>query len=349
MPHPVLEAAARFRTQALARERAAATQLVRAYGQVYRTLDPQIMALEEAIAGMESPSPGQITRLHSLRVLRAQVVEQVNHYAIYADTTIAQQVQANIAAGLNDSRLLVESYFDPAWLRANGLRLNANVNAALRASWTRVPAESVEALLGMLQPDSPLRRALVDRLGDVVAERMAVALVSGIARGLNPRALVRESLAQGLTMSLTTARTAQLWAYREATRASYMANRDIVSGWRWMATLGPRTCASCLAMHGTLHPVDEPLNDHHNGRCVAAPVVPLAARLGIPEPDMGDAEAYLQALPEAQARAHLGAGVYEEWAAGRVKLADLTTTYEDAVYGAMRRAPTLAELTAVPA
>lgn len=345
MPHPVLEAADRFRAQALARERAAATQLVRAYGQVYRALDPSIASLEDAVRGLETPSPGQIARLNALRVLSEQTIEQVNRYAAYADTVITQEVQRNIAAGLADSEALVQAHFDPAWLRANGLRANADVQSALRASWARVPAEAVETMIGMTGPDSALRRALVDRLGVVVAERMSDALVSGIARGLNPRAIVREAAGQGLTMSLTTARTAQLWAYREATRANYAANRDIVSGWRWVASLSARTCVSCLAMHGTLHSVDEVLNDHHNGRCTAVPVVPLAARLGIPEPDYGDAEAWLRAQPEAQARSQMGAGIYDEWAAGRVSLKDLTTTYEDAVYGTMRRAPTLAEVT----
>jgi hypothetical protein len=74
---------------------------------------------------------------------------------------------------------------------------------------------------------------------------------------------------------------------------------------------------------------------------VAVPIVPLAAKLGIPEPDLGDAEAYLKGLPEAQARAQMGSGIYDEWAAGRVPLASLTTTYDDKVYGTMRRAPTL--------
>lgn len=344
MPHPVLDAANRFRAQALARERAVAVQLARAYGQVYRSLDPSIRALEEAVRGLENPRPVDIMRLGALRTLQAQVVEQVNRYAIYADTTIAGQMPVNIAAGLNDSRLLVESYFDPEWLRANGLRLNSDVPAAIRASWVRVPTESVETMLGMMQPDSPLRSALVNRLGTVVADQMRDALVSGIARGLNPRAIVRDAAGQGLTISLTTARTAQLNAYRYATAANYQANRDIVSGWRWLASLGPRTCASCLAMHGTIHPVDEPLNDHHNGRCTAVPIVPLATKLGLPEPDIGNAETYLRGLPEAAQKAQLGPGVWEEWNSGRVKLSSLTTTYEDSVWGTMRRAPTLTEL-----
>jgi hypothetical protein len=344
MPNPVLDLAATFRAQALQRERAAATQLVRAYGQVYRNLDPQIRALEEALRGIENPRPVDIQNLASLRVLKEQTIEQVNRYAAFADTTIADQVQANIAVGLRDSEALVQAHFDPEWLRANGLRLNTDVQGAIRASWVRVPSEAVETLVGMTQPDSPLRQALVSNLGDTVAQQMVDALVTGIATGKNPRVIARQVMGAGLNYSLTTARTAQLWAYREASRANYMANSDIVSGWRWSASLSARTCASCLAMHRTVHPVDEVLNDHHNGRCSAIPIVPLAARLGIPEPDMGDAEQWLKAQPESVQQKMLGKGVYEGYKGGKWGLKDLTTTYEDSVYGTMRRPPTLESL-----
>ncbi len=346
MPNPVLDLAATFRAQALQRERAAATALVRAYGQVYRNLDPQIRAFEEALRGLDNPRPVDIQRLASLRVLKEQTIEQVNRYAAYADLETGLRAKMEIAAGLRDSQALVETFFDPAWLAENGLRLNTDVQGALRAAWVRVPTEAVETMVGMTQADSPLRQALVHNLGDAVAQQMVDALVTGIATGKNPRVIARQVMGNGLNYSLTTARTAQLWAYREASRANYMANRDIVSGWRWSASLSARTCASCLAMHGTVHPVDEALNDHHNGRCSAIPIVPLAARLGIPEPQLGDAEQWLKAQPESVQQEMLGKGVYEGYKGGKWGLKDLTATYEDGVYGTMRRPPTLEMLEA---
>ena len=68
-------------------------------------------------------------------------------------------------------------------------------------------------------------------------------------------------------------------------------------------------------MHGTVHSVDEVLNDHHAGRCAAIPIVPLAARLGIPEPDLGDAEQWLRSQPESVQQMMLGKGVYEGYTA----------------------------------
>lgn len=77
------------------------------------------------------------------------------------------------------------------------------------------------------------------------------------------------------------------------------------------------------------------------------PVIPLAAKLGIPEPDMGDAETWLKAQPESVQQEMLGKGVYEGYKSGKWGLKDLSTTYEDGVYGTMRRPPTLESLQAL--
>jgi hypothetical protein len=342
MPHPVLEAAAQFRALALAREQAASTALTRAYGRVYLRLDADIRALSEAVAGLENPTPDEIRRLGALQALQRQIVAEVDRYAASADTRLVADVRTSMAAGVSDSRDLVLAHFDREWAAANGIQLSSDTVGGLRAGWQRVPVESVETISGMTGTGSPLRRALTERLGAAVALDLADRLVEGIALGRNPRDIFREGMAQGLTWSLSTVRTAQIYAYREATRANYRANRDVVSGWKWKATFDGRTCASCLAQHGTLHSVDEVLNDHHQGRCTMIPVVPLAQQLGIPEPDMGDAETWLRGRTEAEQRAQLGPGVWKEWSAGRVGLRDLSTTYVDPIYGEMRRAPTLA-------
>jgi hypothetical protein len=347
MPHPVLEAARRFRTQALAREQAATAALTRAYGRVYQRLEVDLRALNEAVGGLENATPDQIRSLAALQALQRQIADEVGRYATQADAKLVAEVRTCVQAGLHDSEQLVLAHFDRAWLEANGLQLSSDPAGAIRAGWGRLPVEAVETMSGMVAPHSPLRLALVDRLGSAVAQRVADALVEGIALGRNPRAIFREGMAQGLTWSLSTVRTAQLYAYREATRANYQANRDVVSGWRWRATFDARTCVSCLAMHGSLHGVDEVLNDHHQGRCGMIPVVPLARQLGIPEPDLGDAEAWLRGRTETEQKAQLGPGVWAEWSAGRVPFGALSTTYSDPVYGDMRRAPTLEQVAAM--
>jgi hypothetical protein len=332
MPHPVIDAAARYRRQVSAGEQASADRLVRAYGRAYTRLGNSIAALEEHIANLPTtPHRSEIMRLAAMRSLRDQTIDEINRFAVYADAEIANSASDMIALGLRHSQGYVAAY-----------------SPKLVARFDMLPVESVETMLGFLADDSPLRDALVNRLGQAVAGRMADALVDGIATGMGPRAvaaLARRELGVGLTWALNTARTAQLWSYREASRANYAANRDIVAGWIWYAEIGsPRTCMSCIAKHGSRHTVDETLNDHHSGRCTMIPDVPLARRLGIQGPEIEAGEAWFNRQPEAEQRKRMGPGMHNAWKAGAVRFEQLSHPHEDAVYGTMQREPSLVEL-----
>ena len=338
MPHPVIDAALNYRAQLLAQEQTAATRLIVAYGRAYAALENERRALEEylALRGVNDVRGTQadIRRLSVVRSLNAQIQREVGQYAVAADQEIAGAITRSVGLGLEAGRGTVLAY-------ATG-----GTQTQLAAAWDSLPAEAVETALGFTGPDSPLRTRLTDTLGEAVAQRVTDALVDAIAIGTNPREVARllqQQLGLGLTWSLTTARTAQLWSYREATRQSYLANRDIVGGWRWWSALDRRTCPACLAQHGRLYPVDEVLNGHHNCRCVAVPDVPLARQLGIaPLPDT-TGEQWLRNQQEADQRAQLGPGLYAAWQAG-LPFDRLPTTYEDAVYGTMVRTATLKEL-----
>jgi hypothetical protein len=332
--HPVIDAAQRFRAQALAREREAANRLVQTYGRAYTRFGPAIDALSERIAKMDDPSRATLTRLDALRSLRQQVETEVTRFATYADTEISRAATAAIQAGLSDSRAL-------ATAAMGGTGPGAR---ALIAGWDMLPTESVETMLGFLADDSPLHSALVRRLGPAVAGRMSDALVDGIVLGMNPRRvaeIVRKELGVGLTWALTTARTAQLNAYREASRANYVANSHIIGGWTWLSALGNRTCMSCLNMHGSFHPVTEALNDHHNGRCVAIPNVKQAKAFGLPQPEIEPGQQWFERQSEDFQRERMGPGMFDAWKAGKFDFRDLSVPYQDPVYGEMLREATL--------
>jgi len=224
-------------------------------------------------------------------------------------------------------------------------------DAVIRTAWNRLPAEAVETAVGMLSGDSPLRTRMTATLGQATADAVRDKLLIGIAEGWNPRKIqneLRRTFGQGLEWSLTATRTAELYAYREATRANYQANSDVVKGWRWVATKDPRTCMSCIVMDGTVHPLSETLNDHHNGRCAASPVVASYRELGIdvdgPAQPHEPARSWFEGLPEATQRQMMGDNAYEAWRGGKFDLRDYTVEYSDSVYGVMRRQATLKEL-----
>lgn len=166
-------------------------------------------------------------------------------------------------------------------------------------------------------------------------EAMRRELVRTLAVGDNPREAARRMIARsrsvfngGRNRALTIARTEQLDAYREASRQSNLANKDVLQGWRWIADLSERTCRSCLAMHGTDHPIQEagPI-DHQQGRCTRVPVTKSWKDLGfgdIEEPaDLTpDAGSWFEQQPEGVQRRILTNRGFEQWQAGNYPRSD---------------------------
>ena len=103
----------------------------------------------------------------------------------------------------------------------------------------------------------------------------------------------------------------------------------------WMADLGdPRTCLSCIAMHGTIHSFDEELNDHYNGRCAALPLLgenPIAV----------SGEQWFDDQPEAGQRALMGPSMYAAWQDGAITFDQLTAEHADDVFGTMKQEASL--------
>lgn len=339
--HPVIDAAERFRNQLLAMERAQAVRYVRAYGQIVVELQGMIEALAAELATMEEPTAWKVARLARWRSLRAQIVEQIGRFGAFVDTDLQSQISQQVALGLQHGEQMALA------------GLPEELAAAIRTQWNRLPAEAVIRLMGFLAPGSPLHDALVTQLGEAVAGQVERALLRGVALGWNPRkiaAWMARELGQGLTWALRTARTAQLYAYREANRASYVANGDIVEGWIWHAKLGDgRTCMSCISMHGTVHELSEPLNDHHNGRCAMVPLTVSWETLGLrglpdTRPVIQGGRDWFAGLSAAEQQRYMGRAMWQAWQAGKIGWDDLSKEHEDAVYGLMRMMPSLREL-----
>ena len=349
MPSELERAARQFRNALLSNERAAASEMVRAYGASWRRIDAELRIVQEQIAAARAAglvpdtftprlpggpvvprTPGTFTpawlyerdRLASLQ--RQVEVEMRQFSALATELTEAGQLQA-VQAGINSSQALLEI---------------ATNNTGLAMVLDRLPIEAVQELVGFASDGSPLR-ALFDALGPDVSRGIRDALSMAVATGMGPREtarLVRRRYGMGLARALRIARTEQIRAYREATHQNYLRNVDLLDGWVWLSAANRRTCPSCWGMHGTRHPLTERLDDHPQGRCVMVPIVkgrPLAVPTG---------EALFQELPVADQVAVLGQAGRLAWSEGAVKLADFVGRKNDPQWGTMRYAKSLRQV-----
>lgn len=321
----VVEYAEKFRRMLISRDAAAERRLIAAYKQVYVAVGAQIDALILAIAQTEEMTAGQLVRMTRYQRLMADLERELTKFSGVTQAEIAQLTRDAIRAGADDAR----------YLTAVGLG-----DVKLAAMLKTLSPTAVETLLGFLAPDGPLY-ARLNGLPAYTAEQVSRALIDGLSLGKSPRASGRvlNAMGMGLTDALRMTRTAQIWAYRESTRATYLANSDVLQGWVWYANLAT-ACPACLAMHGTVHPLTETLNDHHNGRCVMLPLT-----IGSTNELAGAGEAYFRSLPEAKQKELLGPGKYEAWKSGKFAFSDLATEHTDEVYGPMRSVASLATLT----
>lgn len=274
----------------------------------------------------ENPTQAQINE--AVAQIQALLEEELDDFAGYLNTVLPQYEQDAFALGATHALLII------------GL-----VYAFNNISQEPQSVPDAGDILGqMLTVGSPLYNRL-QMYGAYHAEQIAQALKDALASGIGTREgaktiaeilrAIELAIANPLADALRLTRTALLYAYRESTRLNYLANSDIISGWQWSAELDDRVCMSCVVMHGTIHSLEETLNDHHNGRCAMIPIV------GEPIINSDAGIQWFEALSEAQQRAMLGKGKFEAWQAGKFELPDISTVYQDEVYGEMRREASL--------
>jgi hypothetical protein len=176
-------------------------------------------------------------------------------------------------------------------------------------------------------------------LAEEATASMKRELIRGVVVGDNPRTAAARMLRNlesefngGLSRALNLARTETLDAHRQAAEIGQEAHEDVLDGWVWTAELNSsrgRTCPSCFALHGTVHPMSEPGPiDHQQGRCSRTPKTKSWADLGfdIPEPAdlIQDAREVFDALPEQERVAIMGRRRLELLDAGEIDWADLS-------------------------
>jgi len=337
MPKPkVIETLDAFKAEVRNNEKDAMLLMAKRWNAVERGLDAQIAALTQEIDALRAidklPTANQLYRMERYKTLLAQTQREVGQYERFAQGEIERGQREYFALG-NDAAQAMLRDLTPA-----GVNINFN----------RLPVDAVNNMIGYCKDGAPLFSVLKERaLYPDAIDGLTTQLVNAMALGFNPRKtarLMKDGLAQGLTKALVIARTEQLRAFREASFQNYNKNSDIVKGWVWHSALGTRTCAACYAMHGTIHPLDERLEDHPSGRCAMIPISKGWKELGYDVPDTNptipSGEEEFAKLDEQQQLGVLGKGRYELYKAGKLDFGKLATFTDDKVWGrSLRIAP----------
>ena len=323
----VIELADQYRAALLARERQAASAMVRYYGLIWQDLQTQINALDAEIQSLRASggiaSADKITRLTRTRNVQTQVAQELDKFSDVAGGVISAAQREAIAAGERD---------------AYNLTLAAFPQGSVSINFWRMPVGAVETMVGFVADGTPLNDLIRGYVGEA-AESFLDELVKGLAEGKNPRAIasiLRQEFGMGLTKSLLITRTEQLRAYRTATLGSYN-DSGVVKGWQRHAAKGERTCMACIVLDGKVYDLATEMDDHPNGRCSMLPITKTYAEMGIdaPEPTFQDetAREWFERQEEATQRGMMGGGMFDAWRDGRFTLDNIPKIVNNKVWG----------------
>lgn len=342
----ILALVARFRRELIAREKQATTRIIQSYRLIYKDLRRQALGLQDVIEAMrlrgDPVSANAIRRMARYKRLMKRAKQEMARYrAVVADEVLVGQRAA----------ALLGAKEGPEMLNAVLAGIPEEARAQIIATFGVLPTEAIEVLVGMLQERSPLVTELLSALGEEAAEQFGQTLVSGLASGAGSRKIaadIRRTLGVPLNDALRITRTALNKAHTMTNLAGYRANKHIIKGWRWNAELGPRTCMSCIALHGQLFPLEEEFSDHWCGRCSPRPETISMAELGldIPEtrPEMQSGEDWFRQQSAAVQRAMMGPGKYNAWVAGEFEFGQLAQESHDPIWGRVHSEQSLESL-----
>jgi len=274
---------------------------------------------------------------------------------LYSDDDMrqAQALQSFRDRLARDINLLGGSIVDDAAsLQASGARIGVRsgvdmLNAGgMSVQFNQPLVQTVQSAIDYV--DSPAFRDAVGRLGAFHADAVSDLIVSGVAAGRNPREIARLAeeylnIRQSpLNDAYNMIQTTQVYSARRGLQQVY--EETGVDRWIWSANIGsPRTCRACVAMHGTVHPTTEILNDHHRGRCAAVPVTPTWRELGFRdggEVPIQTGVDWFNAQDVTTQREVIGNNlIYSAIQRGELRFdpATIVGTYENDIFGEMRR------------
>lgn len=313
-----------------AKETRVADEMARAWAQVLQRVqidvDLLIRKLEAARLAGTAISPAWLYQEQRLTGLLDTIGAETRRWAPYAEQLTASLAQEALDDALRDAQGLTRLALTEA-------------GAGITATFAAINPNVLAHIVAHLAPGGPLRLLLLG-YGAEAASAAQAALLEGITTGKGSDWIARQlrrSLDVPRWRAETLARTEALRAYREASRASYAASR-VVQTWTWFAALDRRTCPACVAMHGSVHPLEETLDGHPRCRCAMVPNLTSVRQVE-------SGEEWLRRQGDLTQRGMLGPGKFDAWKGGRITMDDMVARTYSPEWGTMRRERSLLEIT----
>jgi SPP1 gp7 family putative phage head morphogenesis protein len=313
----VVQAARKWQALVNAHDDESRALLAQRFLRVARDLEPGIAALAERLAREAAKgvthTTGSLYRMNRYVELQAQLQRKLMAYNAWAGAHVEAKRVELAQLGIQASEQLAKA-------------------GGIAGVFDKLDDATIQRMIAHTAPGTPLSKLLLKAYGDS-ADEMAARLLSGTARGLNPR-LVADQAANALGIALDRAllisRTEMLRGYRDA---QLERNEQLgIVQYQRVATYDDRTCLGCLAEDGEVYDTPDGFDAHPNCRCALVPIVPGADQLA----PQGAAEAYFRGLSEGEQLQAMGPGRYELWSTGQVGWEDLSTrTWNDTWGGAI--------------
>jgi len=272
--------------------------------------------VEEKVKLGQPVTASKLYQMERYKSLLGQSMVETQKYQKWSAGLIEQRQKDLARMGVNHAQEMIEaSYLDAG---------------SVIGAFTRLPVEAVEMMMGYASNGMPLYDLLFKSYPDTV-DKLTDILIEATAKGINPRKSARmmaDEMARNLQRSLVVARTEQIRAYRRAS-TEQMKESGVVEGWYWRCAKQSRTCAACMAMDdGSVHDLDEDLNDHPNGRCFKQPAI-----IGLDPPATQHGKEYFESLNEATQREIMGDKMFDAWKEGKFDFGDLARKVESDEWG----------------
>lgn len=263
------------------------------------------------------------------QIIHAERVQKALEATFAGLNRLSDLAGVSISYGINNATQAALGHIDVI-----GSQLPGGVRGEIASHLIRADPEQIRAIV--VRTQEQVTKTLSPVAGDAFTTLRST-LVRGVANGQNPRIVARQMVRglelgfnTALTRAMVIARSEILDAHRAGALAVRQANTDVLAGWEWIAQLDSRTCPSCWAQHGTMHPVDEfgPI-DHQQGRCAAMARTKTWKELGfdIPEPPsiVPDGETTFFGLPQADQVKVMGQKRLDLLTSGQVQWSELST------------------------